>query len=52
MRLSYQEIETSYDQIKRSACGRQACSVMILVANEVLNDLQSWDIICNVRLLI
>lgn len=35
VRLSYQDIDATYEQIKRSACGRQACSVMVLVANEV-----------------
>ncbi len=35
VRLSYQDIDETYEQIKRSACGRQACSVMVLVANEV-----------------
>ena len=35
VRMSYADIDATYDQIKRSACGRQACSVMVLVANEV-----------------
>jgi len=35
VRVSYAEIETSYETIKRAACGRKACSVMILVASEV-----------------
>jgi hypothetical protein len=35
VRVSYQNIEEQYEQIKEAACGRQACSVMILVAHEV-----------------
>jgi hypothetical protein len=35
VRVSYGDIESSYDDIKKSACGRKACSVMILVASEV-----------------
>jgi hypothetical protein len=36
VRASYQEISEQYEEIKRSACGRQACTVLILVAaNEV-----------------
>lgn len=33
--LSYERIEDSYEQIKQAACGRQACSVVIMVAYEV-----------------
>ena len=35
VRISYDDINESYRKIKESACGRQACSVMILVACEV-----------------
>eukprot|EP00606_Chrysophyceae_sp_TOSAG23-5_P001057 GSChrysophyteH2.ASY1.ANO1.524.1 assembled CDS len=35
VRTSYADIESSYENVKRSACGRKACSVMILVASEV-----------------
>ena len=36
VRLSYQSsIQTCYQEIKQSACGRQACTVMIFVAYEV-----------------
>ena len=35
VRTSYADIESSYEGVKRSACGRKACSVMILVASEV-----------------
>jgi hypothetical protein len=35
VRKAYSDIEETYHQIKRTACGRQACSVMIMVANEV-----------------
>lgn len=36
VRLSYADIEDSYEEIKQSACGRQACSVLIMVAYEVI----------------
>jgi cell division control protein 45 len=35
VRVSYGDIDGSYQDIKNSACGRNACSVMILVASEV-----------------
>ena len=35
VRLSYLDIANSYQEVKQAACGRQACSVMILVAYEV-----------------
>jgi hypothetical protein len=31
----YDEIEEYYDMIRQSACGRQACTVMVIVALEV-----------------
>jgi hypothetical protein len=38
VRLKYQgDIDEIYAQIKESACGRQACTVLILIANEVLS---------------
>lgn len=38
VRLKYQgDIDEIYAQIKDSACGRQACTVLILIANEVLS---------------
>jgi hypothetical protein len=33
--VDYENMHLIYEEIKLSACGRQACSVMILVANEV-----------------
>lgn len=35
VKVSYREIKESYDEVKRAACGRQACTVMIMVAYEV-----------------
>ncbi len=35
VRISYQDILGSYEQIKEAACGRQASSVMVMVAHEV-----------------
>jgi|TARA_B110000090_G_C13264961_1_gene401879 hypothetical protein len=35
VRISYENIEESYNDVKKSVCGRKACSVMILVASEV-----------------
>lgn len=35
VRLCYQDIANSYMEAKQAACGRQACSVMIMVAYEV-----------------
>jgi hypothetical protein len=35
VRVSYQSIEREYEEIKQSACGRQACTVMIMVAYDV-----------------
>jgi cell division control protein 45 len=35
VRKAYQEIHEDYSEIKASACGRQACTVMIFVANEI-----------------
>ena len=36
VRLSYQSgIQTCYQEVKQSACGRQACTVMIFVAYEL-----------------
>lgn len=35
VRFAYQDIANSYHEVKQAACGRQACSVMIMVANEV-----------------
>jgi hypothetical protein len=38
VRLKYQgDIDEIYAQIKESACGRQACTILILIANEVLS---------------
>jgi hypothetical protein len=39
VRLKYQgsEIQNLYEEIKLSSCGRQACSVVIFIANEVNN---------------
>ena len=31
----YDNMEEVYEEVKRAACGRQACSVMLLVATEV-----------------
>lgn len=33
--VSYEDVEESYEEIKQAACGRQACSVLIMVAYEV-----------------
>ncbi len=35
MRVIYDDIHVRYEEVKESACGRKACSVMILVASEV-----------------
>ncbi len=35
VRISYNDIETAYTEVKKFACGRKACSVMILVGSEV-----------------
>lgn len=35
VRVSYQQIEETYADIKENASGRQACTIMIMVANEV-----------------
>lgn len=35
VRVSYLDINNYYQDVKQAACGRQACSVMILVAYEV-----------------
>lgn len=35
VRLAYTSIADSYLEVKQAACGRQACSVMIMVAHEV-----------------
>ena len=35
VRLAYTNIADSYMEVKQAACGRQACSVMIMVAHEV-----------------
>lgn len=40
VRKSYQTIDETYISIKQSACGRQACTVLILVAYEVM------DVLC------
>lgn len=31
----YELMEDVYEEVKQAACGRQACSVMLLVATEV-----------------
>lgn len=31
----YDDMEEVYEQVKHAACGRHACSVMLLVATEV-----------------
>lgn len=31
----YDNMEDVYEEVKQAACGRQACSVMLLVATEV-----------------
>lgn len=33
--VDYNNLDSIYDEVKQSACGRQACSIMIIVANEV-----------------
>ncbi len=33
--VDYENMEELYEEIRHSACGKQACSVMVLVANEV-----------------
>ena len=33
--FDYHEMDTLFQEVKQAACGRQACSVMIIVANEV-----------------
>ena len=35
VRVSYSDINSSYEEVKKLACGRKACSVMLLVAAEV-----------------
>ncbi len=35
VRYSYADFEEQYKEIQKAACGRQACSVLILVALEV-----------------
>jgi hypothetical protein len=35
VRLTYTEVVNVYYEVKRAACGRTACSVMIMVAYEV-----------------
>jgi len=35
VRVSYTDINASYEEVKKLACGRKACSVMLLVAAEV-----------------
>lgn len=35
VRFNYTNIADSYLEVKQAACGRQACSVMIMVAHEV-----------------
>lgn len=35
VRVKIQDIDGAYEEVKRDACGRQACSVMILCADEV-----------------
>lgn len=35
VRVIYEDIDGRYGEVKDSACGRKACSVMILVASEV-----------------
>lgn len=39
VRVNYEAFEEHYASIRQAACGRQACSVLILVALEV-NDKQ------------
>jgi hypothetical protein len=33
--IEYDDMEEVYEEVKRAACGRRACSVMLLVATEV-----------------
>lgn len=33
--VDYENMHLIYEEVRQSVCGRQACSVMILVANEV-----------------
>eukprot|EP01041_Mallomonas_annulata_P001351 gene1351-2609_t len=35
MIVKYEQIDTIYEDIRNDSCGRQACSVVLLVANEV-----------------
>lgn len=35
VRVDYEDIQGRYEEVKKKACGRKACSVMILVASEV-----------------
>lgn len=35
VRYNYTDFEEQYAMIRQAACGRQACSVLILVAMEV-----------------
>jgi uncharacterized DUF497 family protein len=36
VRLSFESFEEQYAEVRQAACGRQACSVLILVALEVI----------------
>ena len=36
MRVSYFNLKEQYDNVKKLVGGRQACAVLILVANEVI----------------
>ena len=33
--IDYTNLDSIYEEMKQSSCGRQACSVMLIVANEV-----------------
>ena len=35
VRVVFNEISEQYEEVKKGACGRKACSVMVLVASEV-----------------
>jgi hypothetical protein len=42
VRCGYNQFEEQYGLIKESACGRQACSVLIFVALEVIYSLKTF----------
>ena len=35
VRVAFKDISEKYEDVKEQACGRKACSVMVLVASEV-----------------